>query len=164
MAAAAVSVIADSGDSQDFETFLERFRKADNPQEEMRYLYSLAKFQDDESFSRMLDLSLSEVRTQNAPFLLGRALTNRSIGPQAWEFVRKNWSTFLERFPSNTMVRMVDGVRVLSEPEVAQDVLSFFAEHPLPQGERTLAQHLERLRVNVAFREREREALATALG
>jgi puromycin-sensitive aminopeptidase len=163
MAAAAVSVIADSGDSQDFETFLERFRKADNPQEEMRYLYSLAKFRNDESFSRMLDLSLSEVRTQNAPFLLGRALTNRSNGPQAWDFVRKNWPTFLERFPSNTMVRMAEGVRALSEPEVAQDVLAFFAEHPLPQGEKTLAQHLERLRVNVAFREREREALATAL-
>jgi aminopeptidase N len=163
MAVAAVSVIADSGDSQDFETFLERFRKADNPQEEMRYLYSLAKFQDDEAFSRMLDLSLSEVRTQNAPFLLGRALTNRSHGPQAWDFVRKNWSTFLERFPSNTMVRMAEGVRALSEPAVAQDVLAFFAEHPLPQGERTLAQHLERLRVNVAFRQREREALAAAL-
>ena len=70
----------------------------------------------------------------------------------------------LERFPSNTMVRMAEGVRSLSEPAVAQDVLAFFAEHPLPQGERTLAQHLERLRVNVAFRLRERAPLATALG
>ena len=57
MAAAAVSVIADSGDSQEFEAFLERFRKADNPQEEMRYLYALAKFQDEDSFARMLELT-----------------------------------------------------------------------------------------------------------
>ena len=49
------------------------------------------------------------------------------------------------------MVRMIEGVRTLSDPAVAQDVLGFFAEHPLPQGERTLAQHLERLRVNVAL-------------
>jgi hypothetical protein len=163
MAAAAVSVIADGGDYQDFESFLERFRKTDNPQEEMRYLYAHAKFRDKDSFSHMLDLTLSEVRTQNAPFLLARAMSNRSNGATAWDFVRTNWSTFLDRFPSNTMVRMVEGVRTLSEPKVAQDVLAFFAEHPLPQGERTLAQHLERLRVNVAFRERERDALATAL-
>jgi hypothetical protein len=163
MAAAAVSVIADSGNSEDFETFLERFRKTDNPQEEMRYLNSLARFRDEDSFSRMLELTLSEVRTQNAPFLLARAMANRSNGAKAWEFIRRNWSTLTERFPSNTMVRMAEGVRALSDPAVAQDVLAFFAEHSLPQGERTLAQHLERLRVNVAFRERERPALAAAL-
>ena len=163
MRIAAVNVISDRGDGDDFETFLERFRKTDNPQEEMRYLYSLARFRDKDSFARMLELCLTEVRTQNAPFLLARALSNRAHGAEAWDFVRRNWSTFLERFPSNTMVRMVEGVRTLSDPAVAQDVLGFFAEHPLPQGERTLAQHLERLRVNVALRERERDALATAL-
>jgi puromycin-sensitive aminopeptidase len=163
MAAAAVSVIADSGDSEDFESFLERFRKTDNPQEEMRYLNSLAKFRDKDSFSRMLDLTISEVRTQNAPFLLARAMTNRSNGGNAWGFIRDNWSTLSDRFPSNTMVRMAEGIRALSDPAVAQDVLTFFSEHSLPQGERTLAQHLERLRVNVAFRERERPALAAAL-
>jgi puromycin-sensitive aminopeptidase len=163
MAAAAVNVIADRGDGEDFEAFLERFRKSDNPQEEVRYLFSLARFRDDESFSRMLQLSISEVRTQNAPFLLARALSNRAHGVEAWDFVRKNWSVLLDRFPSNTIVRMAEGIRTLSDPAVAQDVLGFFAEHPLPQGERTLAQHLERLQVNVAFRERERAALATAL-
>ena len=163
LAAAAVNVIADHGDTEDFEAFLERFRKTDNPQEEMRYLYALAKFQDEESFARMLPLTLSEVRTQNAPFLLGRALINRSNGATAWDFVRRNWSTFLERFPSSTIVRMAEGVRALSDPAVAQDVLGFFAEHPLPQGEKSLAQHLERLQVNVAFRERERAALANEL-
>jgi len=163
LAAAAVNVIADHGDTEDFEAFLERFRTSDNPQEEMRYLYALAKFQDEESFARMLPLTLSEVRTQNAPFLLGRALTNRSNGASAWDFVRRNWSTFLERFPSSTIARMAEGVRALSDPAVAQDVMGFFAEHPLPQGEKSLAQHLERLRVNVAFRERERAALATEL-
>jgi hypothetical protein len=42
-------------------------------------------------------------------------------------------------------------------------VLAFFAEHDVPQGEKTLAQHLERLRVNVALREREGASLAASL-
>jgi hypothetical protein len=43
-------------------------------------------------------------------------------------------------------------------------VESFFAEHPLPQATRTLAQHREALRVNVGVREREADRLAAARG
>jgi hypothetical protein len=161
LVAAALAVIADSGTRDEFDAFVERWRECDNPQEELRYLYSLARFHDDASFREVLDLSLTEVRTQNAPFLLGRALNNRTHGPVAWDFVRKNWPTLLERFPASTVVRMAEGVRWLIE--VADEVQGFFAEHPVPQATRTMNQHLERLRVNVAFYEREHRALAEAL-
>jgi puromycin-sensitive aminopeptidase len=161
LVAAALAVIADSGTRDEFEAFVELWRESDNPQEELRYLYSLARFHDDVSFRKMLDLSLTEVRTQNAPFLLGRALNNRTHGRVAWDFVHKNWPTLLERFPASTVVRMAEGVRWLIE--VADEVHGFFAEHPVPQATRTMDQHLERLRVNVAFYDREHRALAEAL-
>jgi hypothetical protein len=56
---------------------------------------------------------------------------------------------------------MAEGVRWLIE--VADDVERFFAEHPVPQATKTMDQHLERLRVNVAFYQRERRSLAEAL-
>ena len=59
------------------------------------------------------------------------------------------------------IVRMTEGVKWLID--VAPDVEGFFAEHPVPQGTTTLAQHLERLRVNVALRDRQHAALAAAL-
>jgi puromycin-sensitive aminopeptidase len=161
LVAAAITVIAESGTRDEFDAFVERWRECNNPQEELRYLYALARFHDDSAFRAMLDLSLTEVRTQNAPFLLGRALNNRTHGPVAWEFVRKNWPVLLERFPSSTVVRMAEGVRWLIE--VADDVERFFAEHPVPQATKTMDQHLERLRVNVAFYQRERRSLAEAL-
>jgi hypothetical protein len=37
------------------------------------------------------------------------------------------------------------------------------AEHPVPQGTRTVEQHLERQRVNVALRQREAGRVAEAL-
>jgi puromycin-sensitive aminopeptidase len=163
MAAAAITVIADSGTREEFDSFLQRFRKVDNPQEQIRYLYSLAKFHDDEAFEEMLDLSLSEVRSQNAPFLLRIALSNRTHGPKAWTFVRRHWDEINERLPSSTIVRMAEGVRTLTDPALANEVQGFFAEHPVPQGERTMAQHLERLRVNVALRAREAKRLADSL-
>ncbi|MEY2446947.1 MAG: puromycin-sensitive aminopeptidase, partial [Acidimicrobiaceae bacterium] len=161
LVAAAVAVIADSGSADEFHEFVERWRAADNPQEQLRYLYALPRFHDDACFDELLQLSLTQVRTQNAPFVLGRALLNRTHGAVAWQFVRKNWPTLIERFPSSTIVRMTDGMKWLID--AAPDVEGFFAEHPVPQGAKTLEQHLERLRVNVAFRERDHAALAAAL-
>jgi puromycin-sensitive aminopeptidase len=123
----------------------------------------LAKFHVDDAFAELLELSLSEVRSQNAPFLLRLALSNRTHGPTAWTFVRKNWDAINERLPSSTIVRMAEGVRSLTDPALANEILGFFAEHPVPQGERTMAQHLERLRVNVALRAREAKRLADSL-
>jgi puromycin-sensitive aminopeptidase len=160
---AALAVVAKFGGPDEFDVVLSRHRKAPTPQEEMRYLYALARFRDDACFDRMLDLSISEVRSQNAPYLLRAALTNRTHGSIAWEFVRRNWATILSRFPDNSIPRMLDGITALTSPEIAQDVQAFFAEHDVPQGRQTLEQHLERLRVNVALREREAERLAAAL-
>ncbi|MEY2403640.1 MAG: puromycin-sensitive aminopeptidase, partial [Acidimicrobiaceae bacterium] len=77
LVAAAVAVIADSGSADEFHEFVERWRAADNPQEQLRYLYALPRFHDDACFDELLQLSLTQVRTQNAPFVLGRALLNR---------------------------------------------------------------------------------------
>ncbi|MGQ0617690.1 MAG: M1 family metallopeptidase [Acidimicrobiia bacterium] len=163
MAAAAVTVVAERGGVEDYEAFLERSRAATNPQEEMRYLYALARFRDPVAFERMLELSVTEVRSQNAPFLLRLALLNRHNGAVAWSFLSQRWAEVLERFPSSTIVRMAEGVRALDDPALAEEVHAFFAEHPVPQGARTLDQHLEKLGVNVAFRQREAQRLAAAL-
>ncbi|CAN5182910.1 M1 family metallopeptidase [soil metagenome] len=163
LAAAALNIVASGGGADDFELFWTRHREADNPQKAIRYLHALARFQEPELISRMLDLSLGEVRTQDAPYLLGRGLANRRAGAQVWEFVRRNWETINARFPSNSIVRLVEGVRTFTDPALANDVESFFAEHTVPQGAKTLAQHLERLRVNVALRQREAADLSSAL-
>jgi puromycin-sensitive aminopeptidase len=88
---------------------------------------------------------------------------NRDHGPAAWAYVRDHWDAVNERLPSMTIVRMAEGVRALSTPELARDVEAFFAEHPLPQATKTLAQHLESMRVNVGLREREADRIADAV-
>ena len=103
------------------------------------------------------------VRTQNAPYLIRRALGNRNHGPRAWAFVQAHWDTINERFPSNSIVRLLEGIRTLADPAVADTVFAFFAEHEVPQGDKTLAQHLERLEVNVALRARESDRLSSHL-
>jgi puromycin-sensitive aminopeptidase len=164
LVAAAVGIIAATGGPADFDEFVERSRRADNPQEELRFLSALADFDDADLIHQVLEMALTDaVRTQNAPYLLRRCLTNRNHGAHAWRFVAERWDAINERFPSNSIVRLLEGIRSLSRPETAEEVFNFFEDHEVPQGDKTLAQHLERLEVNVALRLREAEALADHL-
>ena len=105
----------------------------------------------------------SEIRTQDAPYLVASCMRNRERGAQAWRFVQDNWERMLTAYPDNAIVRMLDGIKSLSYADVASDVEAFFQSHQVPQGELTLQQHLEKLRVNVAWREREADRLAAVL-
>ncbi|MCH7643156.1 MAG: ERAP1-like C-terminal domain-containing protein [Chloroflexi bacterium] len=164
VAAAVTGVVANGGSDSDYDTFLQRFKSPLDPQEEQRYLRTLTGFPTGEQMDRTLRMTLNgEIRTQDAPYLLAGCMANRENGPRAWAFVRDNWDAINESFPSNSIVRMLSGVRALSKPELASEVLAFFEEHEVPQGALSLAQHLERLRINVALRERESERLGAAL-
>jgi len=161
---AAIDVVADKAHPEDFELFWTRFRESANPQEELRYLYALAAFDRAELVDRLVAMCLTDdIRSQNAPYVLGRTMANRDHGPRAWAFVRDHWDEVNERFPSNSIVRMLGGLRSLWSATVAADVYAFFETHEVPQGDKQLAQHLERLEVNVALADRATGPLADHL-
>ncbi len=153
--AASVGVVAAHGTAEDYERFIEAYRAARTPQEQLRYLGALAGFGDAALMDRTLELAFSnDVRVQDAPFLLSLSIANRDNGPRAWGFAKTRWADAASRFPFNLLVRIADGVRFLTRPQEQADASAFFASHPLPQNARTLAQILERQRVGVRLRER----------
>ena len=164
LVASATNAVAAVGTDADYEHYLSSFGTAATPQEELRYMYALAEFPQAAQIQRTIDLAFSgDVKTQNAPFLLNRCIANRRHGEMAWGQVRRQWDTANDKFPGNTIVRMIDPVKTLTAPTTVADVQSFFSEHPIPQAAKTLDQILERQRVNAAMREREGERLATSL-
>ena len=163
VAAAVVGVIASDGNDEDFERFLERHLASPSPQEALRYLYSLSAFPSRELAERLLPMTLDRIRSQNAPFTILLSLANRDVNDLVWEFVKTEWDAINARFPDNAIPRMLGGITALSTPELAADVTAFLADHPVPQGAKMIEQSLERLRVNVALREREAARVAEAL-
>ena len=164
LGAAAATVVATRGGSEDYELFLQLSESAPTPQGRRRYLYALADFRDPALVERTARRCLSaEVRTQDAPYLLGQLLGNRYAARATWAFVVENWDAINDAFPSNTIVRMLSTVPTFTDADLAAEVRAFFDSHPVPQAAKTLAQILEKLAVNVALGERERPRLVAAL-
>ncbi len=95
--------------------------------------------------------------------MIQRALRNREHGAVVWAFVRDNWDRVLSRFSPSLLPRVIEGTTWLVEPAVADDVTAFVDTHPLASGARTVAQHMERLRVHRATVARERDRFSAAL-
>jgi len=156
LAAAALFVVAHHGTTTDFERFRSDWKNASDPQSEQRSLRALVDFPDPALVKSILDATLTgEVRSQDGPYLIRRALTNRHAGSLAWQFVEANWDTINATFPSNSISRMLEGVIALDTSDAATAVSRFLADHPVPQGEMQISQHLESQRINVAARARE---------
>ncbi len=163
--AAVLAIVAHTGGETEYAEFLARFKSAKTPQEEQRYLRALPDFRSPELVRRTLDLSLSgEVRTQDAPFLVRDLLMGTHSRELAWTFVKEHWAEMEKRYPSQSgMRRLCEGITGLATPELERDVRAFFATRNVAFGGKTLRQYLERLRVAVAFQEREAEPLGAYL-
>ncbi len=158
IAAAALFVVAHHGDNDDFRRIRDAWQNADDPQSEQRNLRSLADFPDARLVGSILaDTINGGVRSQDGPYLIRRALINRHAGLATWAFVEHNWGAINETFPSNSISRMLEGIVALDTPDDARRVAEFLAAHPVPQGEKPIAQHLESQQINVAARQRETE-------
>jgi len=161
---AVVTVVAFAGGEAEYEIMYELYRKATTPQDEIRYLYALAAPEAPELLRRTLELCLSgEVRTQDAPYLLAAILGSRAGHRPAWEFLTERWDDLVTRFPRNSIPRMLEAIGAIADPELAPAIHRFLDAHPVPQGERQVAQASERLDINVAFGQRIASTLATEL-
>ena len=158
-----VAVTAWTGTPVEYEVFRERSRQASTPQEEVRYLFALPRFRDATLLQRTLDATLTEIRTQNAPFVVSAALANRWAGQVAWTWLKDHWDEVMARFPNNTTARMLEGLATLTAPNLSEDVQDFMAHHPVSHAQMLVNQTLERLAVNTAFRRRESEGLTGAI-
>ncbi len=161
---ASVKVVSANGTNEDFATFRSGFESADDPQAEIRYLYALPAFPGAEQIQTVVDMALDgSIRSQNAPFVLAQAMMNREHGPMVWAQIASSWDQVNEQFPANTIVRMLTGVRWLTDAKSSADVAAFFSGRDMPQGQKQVDQHLERLAVNAAFRSRVVDGLSAAL-
>jgi puromycin-sensitive aminopeptidase len=161
---AVIAIVASNGTSDDFDEFVARAAATSNPQEQLRYLYALGDFPAEDLTLRAAELTLTdEIRAQTGPFVVQRALRNRDHGAAVWALVRDNWGEVTSRFSPSLLPRVIEGTTWLVDDAVANDVTMFVESHPVASGGRTIAQHMERLKVHGAAVARERDRFSAAL-
>jgi len=153
LAAAALTVIANF-DADEGPRIRQIWQSATDPQTEQRHLRALADLPTPH-LDVLEDILRGDVRTQDAPYVLRRALTNRTAGANVWDFTKEHWESLADRFPSNSLARLLEGITALDTSELVDDTAAFLGSHPVPQGAKQVSQHLERQRINAAFRQRE---------
>ena len=157
-----IAILAHCGDAARYQEFKGHFKAARTPQEEQRYLFSLAGFRAQALLRDTMTMTLNgEVRTQNAPFLMHSLLYNPAVRYEAWDFIRTNWDAMIEKYPDSALPRMCEAIVGLLDREA--EVNAFFEQHKVRLGNKIIDQHLERLAVAVAFRRREGATLEKSL-
>lgn len=150
VAAASLEVVAHDPDDEQYAEIRRRWNEASTPQDEQRHLGALVATTRPEQFQSGLVLCLGDIRSQDAPYVLRRALSNRVRGTDAWDFVVDHWEILSERLPSGSLPRMFEGIRGFTDEWTALAVERFLSDHRLPTGERQIAQHVERMQAGVA--------------
>jgi puromycin-sensitive aminopeptidase len=162
--AAAIAVVAHTGDAARFDEFVARFRAARTPQEEQRYLLALPAFRPQALVERTQAMTLDgSVRAQDAPFLMRALLLGVHSRARAWAFFQEKWEPMARTFPGPGIRRLCEGVLGLSTREWEEEVRAFFRDRQINLGGKTLEQFLEQLHITVMLRQREGEALRAYL-
>jgi puromycin-sensitive aminopeptidase len=157
MADAVLAIVASHGDDAEFAFMLDRYRNPTDPQDERRHLFALADFPQPSLVNRVLQMTLGQIRTHDAAGVLRRAMVNPAQGQLALDFLFAHFDELIARLPANTYDWLFEGLPRLIDEDAARrapEVLAFVAGHPVPVGERTVAQILDRYKAHLRLRER----------
>ncbi len=157
------SLVAQEGDQAAYNRIWDLERAAELHEEKLRLLMSLARFQQPDLLRETLDRSLTDdVRLQDTIFVVAAVAANNRGKDLAWEFLKEQWDEFDRRYGGGGfgLMRLVAITNGFTTNERRDDVAAFFEAHPTPAAERTIRQALERIALNVAWLDRNRDELA----
>jgi puromycin-sensitive aminopeptidase len=160
---AAVVIAARGGDAARFDRFMALAETEPEPTFKRRYLFALAAFEDPSLVGRAIDLAFSDrLPLQESAGFAGALLGNPVARDPFWERLRRDWPRFHERLAHAPMLvrRTVEAMGALVTRGHLESVEEFLATHPIDEARQAVAQTVERLRQDVALRERALPAVA----
>jgi puromycin-sensitive aminopeptidase len=168
VAGTVVAVAATIGDDRLWERYVARMQQAQatDAQEEARFRQGLIFFEDQRLARRTADAIFSPlIRVQDRGLMLIPMLQFRRTRPVAWEVLKEHWDADVANADIAPLLKqsLVNAVSQLAQPGLAEEAAAFLKQKRTPDIEETVAQGLERLRVNTAAAERLADELENEL-
>ncbi len=168
IAGTVVAVAATIGDDRLWDSYVARMRQAQaaDAQEETRFRQGLVFFEDTALARRTAEAIFSPlIRVQDRGIMLIPMLQFRRTRPIAWDVVKKHWDSDVADSDVAPLLKqaMVNAVSQLAQRGLADEAAAFLEQKRTPDVAETVAQALERLRVNAAAAERLADELENEL-
>ena len=168
VAGTVVAVAATIGDDRLWDRYVARMQQAQatDAQEETRFRQGLVFFEDPALARRTAETIFSPViRVQDRGIMLIPMLQYRRTRPFAWGVLQANWDSDVANAEVAPLLKqaMVNAVSQLAQRDLAEEAARFLEAKRTPDIAETVAQSLERLRVNTAAAERLADELENEL-
>ncbi len=159
------NIVAKYGKGKEYAKLTAMYKAATLHEEKNRIAGALGAFKDKAPLKKTLALSMSkDVRSQDTIGVIAGVWRNPLGADLAWEFVKKDWKKFLDRYGSgHDLSRLVGLAELFSSPKRAGEIRDFFKKNPAPSATRTVEQALEKIYSNAAWLARDKKKLATWL-
>jgi puromycin-sensitive aminopeptidase len=151
-----IAAAARTADGSRFDDLARRATEEIDPASKRRFLHALARVESPALVSRAVTTALTDVvPMQDFTSYLSVLLGNRATREEAWRLVRDRWPEVRAKADSPMLLRrLVEGLGALPERRHLEEVEAFLAAHPIDAARQATLQTLERLRSEVALRER----------
>jgi puromycin-sensitive aminopeptidase len=151
-----VAAAARTADAKRFEDLKQRAASELDPAAKRRYLHALAMVENPELVPRAVELALDDfVQMQDFASYFGTLLANRATRELAWKTMQSRWDAVRKKGDSPMILRrLIEALGSLPERRHLVEVEAFLVAHPIESAKQATAQTLERLRMDVALRER----------
>jgi len=166
VASSAFAIAAASGDAAFYDKVLEHLKSAKSPEQKALYRQTLISFNDPSLVQRTLRYAVSDARSQDADFIIGRVMRSPQGEKLGWDFVRSRWGATDKKsgaFGGSSAGGLVASTGSFCDPAMRDEVKQFFSEHPVPAAERTLKQALEQIDYCIDIKGRQSPQLASWL-
>jgi hypothetical protein len=104
----------------------------------------LGRFEEPSLVQESLEYSISDqVRSQDAPFLLGALMGNPHNRKAAWAFVKEHWPQVEAKLTNFSTGSVINSAALFCDAGDTDEAQQFFTQHPIPGTDRTLKQAVE---------------------
>ena len=168
VAGTVVAVAATVGDNALWDRYVARMQQAQasDTQEEARFRQGLIFFEDPALAERTAEAIFSPlIRVQDRGLMLIPMMQSRRTRLAAWKAVKAHWDSDIAGTDMAPLLKQgyVTAISQLTQRALAEDAAAFLRSKRTPDIQETVAQSVERLRINTAAAERLADELEDAL-
>jgi len=160
---AVFALAAKSGDASTYDAMWDVHGKAELQEEQVRLLAGLTQFEQPDLALETLNRSFTDrVRTHEAIGVIVRTAMSGKGRDIAWQFMREHWDEVHRRYGEGGfgLMYLVETTSGFTTQDRLEEVQKFFTDNPTPAAERTVRQSLEKIRLNIAWLDKNRLDLA----